>query len=163
MRGPRSAARRDYRGNESPLAQALQPGRAIAHRDDRHGSRPSAHRTQGNPRSDPAAIAAGRSDAQRFERDQQSHSRAEPQPRRVQRMLQSPKLRGDFGEFTLLPMLRDLLPAEHYECQAPIAPRPHRRTDPHALRIAVHRLKVPARQFPPGTPRDGAHRHGTRQ
>ena len=37
-----------------------------------------------------------------------------------QRMLQSPKLRGDFGEFTLEQMLRDLLPAEHYECQAPI-------------------------------------------
>jgi DNA recombination protein RmuC len=38
-----------------------------------------------------------------------------------QRMLQSPKLRGDFGEFTLEQMLRDLLPSEHYECQAPIA------------------------------------------
>ena len=37
-----------------------------------------------------------------------------------QRMLQSPKLRGDFGEFTLEQMLRDLLPADHYECQAPI-------------------------------------------
>jgi DNA recombination protein RmuC len=37
-----------------------------------------------------------------------------------QRMLQSPKLRGDFGEFTLEQMLRDLLPAEHWECQAPI-------------------------------------------
>jgi DNA recombination protein RmuC len=37
-----------------------------------------------------------------------------------QRMLQSPKLRGDFGEFTLEQMLRDLLPSEHYECQAPI-------------------------------------------
>ena len=37
-----------------------------------------------------------------------------------QRILQSPKLRGDFGEFTLEQMLRDLLPAEHYECQAPI-------------------------------------------
>src|SRR5919108_1619598 len=37
-----------------------------------------------------------------------------------QRMLQSPKLRGDFGEFTLEQMLRDLLPAEHYECQAAI-------------------------------------------
>lgn len=37
-----------------------------------------------------------------------------------QRMLQSPKLRGDFGEFTLEQMLRDLLPTEHYECQAPI-------------------------------------------
>lgn len=35
-----------------------------------------------------------------------------------QRMLQSPKLRGDFGEFTLEQMLRDLLPSEHYECQA---------------------------------------------
>ena len=29
-----------------------------------------------------------------------------------QRMLQSPKLRGDFGEFTLEQMLRDLLPVE---------------------------------------------------
>jgi DNA recombination protein RmuC len=38
-----------------------------------------------------------------------------------QRMLQSPKLRGDFGEFTLEQMLRDLLPPEHYECQASIA------------------------------------------
>jgi DNA recombination protein RmuC len=37
-----------------------------------------------------------------------------------QRLLQSPKLRGDFGEFTLEQMLRDLLPAEHYECQASI-------------------------------------------
>jgi len=37
-----------------------------------------------------------------------------------QRMLQSPKLRGDFGEFTLEQMLKDLLPAEHWECQAPI-------------------------------------------
>jgi DNA recombination protein RmuC len=37
-----------------------------------------------------------------------------------QRMLQSPKLRGDFGEFTLEQMLRDLLPQEHYECQAAI-------------------------------------------
>ena len=37
-----------------------------------------------------------------------------------QRMLQSPKLRGDFGEFTLEQMLRDLLPSQHYECQAPI-------------------------------------------
>ena len=37
-----------------------------------------------------------------------------------QRMLQSPKLRGDFGEFTLEQMLRDLLPSEQYECQAPI-------------------------------------------
>ncbi len=35
-------------------------------------------------------------------------------------MLQSPKLRGDFGEFTLEQMLRDLLPSEQYECQAPI-------------------------------------------
>jgi DNA recombination protein RmuC len=37
-----------------------------------------------------------------------------------QRMLQSPKLRGDFGEFTLEQMLRDLLPPDHYECQAQI-------------------------------------------
>ena len=37
-----------------------------------------------------------------------------------QRMLQSPKLRGDFGEFTLEQMLKDLLPAEHWESQAPI-------------------------------------------
>ncbi len=37
-----------------------------------------------------------------------------------QRMLQSPKLRGDFGEFTLEQMLRDLLPPEQYECQASI-------------------------------------------
>ena len=37
-----------------------------------------------------------------------------------QRMLQSPKLRGDFGEFTLEQMLKDLLPAEHWECQAAI-------------------------------------------
>ncbi len=37
-----------------------------------------------------------------------------------QRMLQSPKLRGDFGEFTLEQMLRDLLPGDHYQCQAPI-------------------------------------------
>jgi DNA recombination protein RmuC len=36
------------------------------------------------------------------------------------RMLQSPKLRGDFSEFTLEQMLRDLLPSEHYECQAAI-------------------------------------------
>lgn len=37
-----------------------------------------------------------------------------------QRMLQSPKLRGDFGEFTLEQMLADLLPAAGYDCQAPI-------------------------------------------
>jgi DNA recombination protein RmuC len=37
-----------------------------------------------------------------------------------QRMLQSPKLRGDFGEFTLEQMLKDLLPAEHWESQAAI-------------------------------------------
>jgi DNA recombination protein RmuC len=37
-----------------------------------------------------------------------------------QRMLHGPKLRGDFGEFTLEQMLRDLLPAEQYECQASI-------------------------------------------
>jgi DNA recombination protein RmuC len=37
-----------------------------------------------------------------------------------QRMLQSPKLRGDFGEFTLEQMLVDLVPAEAYECQAQI-------------------------------------------
>jgi DNA recombination protein RmuC len=37
-----------------------------------------------------------------------------------QRMLQSPKLRGDFGEFTLEQMLAELVPAEHYDCQAAI-------------------------------------------
>ncbi len=37
-----------------------------------------------------------------------------------QRMLQSPKLRGDFGEFTLEQMLRDLLPQDHWQSQAPI-------------------------------------------
>ena len=65
-----------------------------------------------------------------------------------QRMLQSPKLRGDFGEFTLEQMLRDLLPAEHYECQASIGDRPRRRAHPNAVRRAVHRLQVSARQFP---------------
>lgn len=35
-----------------------------------------------------------------------------------QRVLQSPKLRGDFGEFTLEQMLANLLPTESYECQA---------------------------------------------
>lgn len=35
-----------------------------------------------------------------------------------QRMLQSPKLRGDFGEFTLEQMLADLVPADCYELQA---------------------------------------------
>jgi DNA recombination protein RmuC len=38
-----------------------------------------------------------------------------------QRMLQSPKLRGDFGEFTLDQMLSELVPADCYELQAPIA------------------------------------------
>jgi DNA recombination protein RmuC len=38
-----------------------------------------------------------------------------------QRMLQSPKLRGDFGEFTLEQMLADLVPAEHYTTQAAVA------------------------------------------
>lgn len=38
-----------------------------------------------------------------------------------QRMLQSPKLRGDFGEFTLEQMLADLVPADAYEVQAAIA------------------------------------------
>jgi DNA recombination protein RmuC len=37
-----------------------------------------------------------------------------------QRVLQSPKLRGDFGEFTLEQMLADLVPAEHYQTQASI-------------------------------------------
>src|SRR5262245_46567964 len=37
-----------------------------------------------------------------------------------QRMLQSPKLRGDFGEFTLEQMLNDLLPAEYWESQAAV-------------------------------------------
>lgn len=37
-----------------------------------------------------------------------------------QRVLQSPKLRGDFGEFTLEQMLADLVPSEQYECQAAI-------------------------------------------
>ena len=37
-----------------------------------------------------------------------------------QRMLNSPKLRGNFGEFTLEQMLKDLLPIEHYELQASI-------------------------------------------
>ena len=35
-----------------------------------------------------------------------------------QRMLQSPKLRGDFGEFTLEQMLANLLPSDCYNCQA---------------------------------------------
>lgn len=39
----------------------------------------------------------------------------------LQRMLQSPKLRGDFGEFALEQMLANLLPAECYECQASFA------------------------------------------
>ena len=51
-----------------------------------------------------------------------------------QRMLQSPKLRGDFGEFTLEQMLRDLLPAEHYECQASIGSGRVDALDPHAVR-----------------------------
>lgn len=38
-----------------------------------------------------------------------------------QRMLQSPKLRGDFGEFTLEQMLANLLPAECYSCQVTFA------------------------------------------
>ena len=38
-----------------------------------------------------------------------------------QRMLQSPKLRGDFGEFTLEQMLANLLPAESYQCQVSFA------------------------------------------
>jgi DNA recombination protein RmuC len=37
-----------------------------------------------------------------------------------QRVLQSPKLRGDFGEFTLEQMLADLVPAEQYQTQAPV-------------------------------------------
>jgi DNA recombination protein RmuC len=36
----------------------------------------------------------------------------------LQRVLQSPKLRGDFGEFTLEQMLADLIPADSYELQA---------------------------------------------
>jgi DNA recombination protein RmuC len=38
-----------------------------------------------------------------------------------QRMLQSPKLRGDFGEFALEQMLANLLPAESYACQVSFA------------------------------------------
>ena len=37
-----------------------------------------------------------------------------------QRVLQSPKLRGDFGEFTLEQMLNDLVPSECFERQASI-------------------------------------------
>jgi DNA recombination protein RmuC len=37
-----------------------------------------------------------------------------------QRMLQSPKLRGDFGEFALEQMLADLLPSASFDCQAPV-------------------------------------------
>ena len=80
-----------------------------------------------------------------------------------QRMLQSPKLRGDFGEFTLEQMLRDLLPAEHYECQAPIGSGPRRRAHPHAVRRAVHRLQVSARQFPARARGDRAGRRATRR
>ncbi|MBI3262697.1 MAG: DNA recombination protein RmuC [Acidobacteria bacterium] len=35
-----------------------------------------------------------------------------------QRMLQTPRLRGEFGEFALEQMLADVIPAESYECQA---------------------------------------------
>lgn len=35
-----------------------------------------------------------------------------------QRMLQTPRLRGEFGEFALEQMLADVVPAESYECQA---------------------------------------------
>jgi DNA recombination protein RmuC len=37
-----------------------------------------------------------------------------------QRMLQSPQLRGDFGEFTLEQMLVEVIPADSYELQAPL-------------------------------------------
>ncbi len=37
-----------------------------------------------------------------------------------QRMLQSPKLRGSFGEFTLEQMLAELIPADCYDLQAPV-------------------------------------------
>ena len=37
-----------------------------------------------------------------------------------QRMLQSPKLRGDFGEFALEQMLAEVIPSEGYELQAPL-------------------------------------------
>lgn len=37
-----------------------------------------------------------------------------------QRMLQTPRLRGEFGEFALEQMLADVIPAESYECQAVI-------------------------------------------
>jgi DNA recombination protein RmuC len=36
-------------------------------------------------------------------------------------MLQSPKLRGDFGEFTLEQMLADLVPSDAYDVQAAVA------------------------------------------
>lgn len=39
-----------------------------------------------------------------------------------QRMLQTPRLRGEFGEFTLEQMLADLVPAESYACQAALGP-----------------------------------------
>jgi DNA recombination protein RmuC len=38
----------------------------------------------------------------------------------LQRVLQSPKLRGNFGEFTLEQMLAEVIPSESYELQAPL-------------------------------------------
>ncbi len=67
-----------------------------------------------------------------------------------QRMLQSPKLRGDFGEFTLEQMLANLLPAECYELPGHLRRRQSRCRDSHAPRRTLRGQQVPARQLPTG-------------
>ena len=73
-----------------------------------------------------------------------------------QRMLQSPKLRGDFGEFTLEQMLQGSAAGRALRVPGADRHRPRRRAHPHAVRRAVHRLQVPARQLPSCAPGDRA-------
>ncbi len=64
-----------------------------------------------------------------------------------QRMLQSPKLRGDFGEFTLEQMLARPAAGRAVRDPGVDRKRPRGRARPHAVRRAVHRLQVSARQL----------------
>ncbi len=73
-----------------------------------------------------------------------------------QRMLQSPKLRGDFGEFTLEQMLQGSAAGRALRMPGADRQRPGGRAHTHAVRVAVHRLQVSARQFPPRAAGDRA-------
>ena len=102
------------------FAQAPAAGYTVAHRNHRHGAgRNGAVREETRSAIQQQSLQV----TQTLGDLKATNSRILEQSRSLdefQRMLQSPKLRGDFGEFTLEQMLRDLLPADQYECQAPI-------------------------------------------